>query len=74
MCLADSGNVAELVNRLDCGEVFRTVDELMNHFETMRATEYSNVVRRKRYTIKSIGTSATIQAAGTERGHEIGNE
>jgi glycosyltransferase involved in cell wall biosynthesis len=69
VCLADSGNVAELIKRLHCGEVFETVDGIINYFESMPVGEHLSAPDRPRYTIKNIGTSATIAGVAAKAEH-----
>ncbi len=69
ICLADSGNVAELVRRVGCGEVFKSIDDVINYLDFMSLEQYFSVVRNKRFAAENVGTTATIKAARTNPEH-----
>jgi hypothetical protein len=67
-CLADSGNVADVVRREQVGKVFRDADELAEFIKTGAAAKYigESQVSRPHYQIENSGTTASssLLAAG----------
>jgi glycosyltransferase involved in cell wall biosynthesis len=60
ICLADSGNVADVVRDLGCGMIFSDPDEIMDFFQSISVEAYLSR-EGSVYTIEDFGTSATIQ-------------
>jgi glycosyltransferase involved in cell wall biosynthesis len=63
LCLADSGNVADVVRRLNCGQIFDGSDDLI---EFLASGAAARLVKAKNsgtpsYVIDESGTSATIE-------------
>jgi glycosyltransferase involved in cell wall biosynthesis len=63
VCLADSGNVAALVQELQCGHVFADAASLIEFLEPKAAEPMSaaNGKPRRRYQIEQTGTTATLK-------------
>jgi hypothetical protein len=59
LCLDSSGNVAELVKQLRCGEVFCSPEELFKYLEGPLRPIDALI----KYKIRNVGTSATIEDA-----------
>lgn len=63
ICLADSGNVADLVRNLDCGLILHDGDALIECFNSGAAASLirETKIKLKSYAIEQIGTTATIE-------------
>jgi glycosyltransferase involved in cell wall biosynthesis len=63
ICLADSGNVADVVRKLNCGQIFECADTLVEFLASGAAESLTAVSsdRKPSYRIDQSGTSATIE-------------
>ena len=63
LCLADSGNVADVVRRLNCGHIFNGSDGLIEFLASGAAASLAktNNSAAPSYVIDETGTSATIE-------------
>jgi len=63
LCLADSGNVADAVRRLNCGQIFDGSDDLVEFLASGAAASLAKVKNSGAplYVIDEGGTSATIE-------------
>lgn len=71
ICLSDSGNVADLVRKLNCGQIFQDGATLIEFFASGAAASLmrANKGRGISYEIDQIGTTATIEGIiGTAEG------